>query len=110
MTVSETIETGPFASVRLKRSFQWNSINGHRSVSPEPQTKRIRSENLDFQKEDRTLSSLTVPAQQSVLLLHGKGHKYTLQRGYNVPDIKNDRELLIRIQYVGLNPIDWKSA
>lgn len=110
MTISKTIESGTVVSTRIKRSFDWNIINGQRSVSPEPQTKRIRSEYFDYQKEERTLNSSVIPAQQNVLLLHGKGQRYTLEEGYTIPEIKNDWELLIRIQYIGLNPIDWKSA
>jgi hypothetical protein len=110
MTISKTIETGTLVSTKLKRPFHWNVINGQSSMSPEPQSKKIRSEHLDFQKEERTLSSSVLPAQQKVLLLHGKGHKYEIQEGYAIPNIKDHRELLIKIQYIGLNPIDWKSA
>jgi hypothetical protein len=110
MTISETIETGTLLSTKLKRPFHWNIINGQSSVSPEPRPRKIRSERLDFQREGRTLSSSVLPAHQNVLLLNGKGHKYKIQEGYRIPAIRDDRELLIKIQYIGLNPIDWKSA
>jgi NADPH:quinone reductase-like Zn-dependent oxidoreductase len=45
-----------------------------------------------------------------MLLLHGKGQRYVLESNYTVQNIKNDDELLIKVQYIGLNPIDWKSA
>ena len=113
MSLIRTIETtsfSTFSSKRLKRTFQWNSINGHRSVSPEPIPKKSRIELHEFQTEERQLSSFTIPAQQTVLLLHGKGQRYVLEPNYIVPNIKNDDELLIKVQYIGLNPIDWKSA
>jgi hypothetical protein len=114
MTVSATIESGGHASVGLKRPFQWNSINGQRSVSPEPRTKRARHDigkfESEYQREARTFNFSVIPAKQNVLLLHGKGQRYIRQQDYSVPRIKDDRELLIKVQYVGLNPIDWKSA
>lgn len=110
MTLIETVGTGKSASVKLKRPFEWNSINGQRSVSPEPRPKRVRSDLVEFQRENRTLSSSAIPAKQDVFLLHGKGQRYKLEKSYAVPEIKDDREILIRIQYIGLNPIDWKSA
>jgi hypothetical protein len=110
MTVIETIETSTFASARPKRPFQWNVINGQRSVSPESLPKKARSESPDFRREPKTLSSSAIPAQQKVLLLLEKGQRYELEENYAVPEIKDDRELLLRIQYIGLNPIDWKSV
>ena len=110
MTIIETIETSTFASARLKRPFQWNVINGQRSVSPEPLPKKARSESPDFCREQVTLSSSAIPAQQKVLLLLGKGQRYELEENYAVPEIRDDRELLLKIQYIGLNPIDWKSV
>jgi hypothetical protein len=100
MTVIETIETSTFASARLKRPFQWNVINGQKA----------RSESPDFRREQVTLSSSAIPAQQKVLLLLGKGQRYELEENYAVPEIRDDRELLLKIQYIGLNPIDWKSV
>ena len=109
-SISKTIEAGAFAPVRVKRAFHWNAINGHRSVSPEPQRKRTRVDTVDFQREERTLKSSLVQKQQTVLLLHGKGQRYEITKEYRVPEVSDDHELLIKAQYIGLNPIDWKSA
>ncbi|KAF4634524.1 hypothetical protein G7Y89_g3574 [Cudoniella acicularis] len=110
MTPIQTIKTSTFTPIRLKRTFQWNAINGHRSASPEPLLKRTRSKLLNFQREQRPLDSSTIPAQQTVFLLHGKGQRYAPESKYIVLEIKDDRELLVKIQYTSLNLIDWKSA
>ncbi|KAF1987584.1 quinone oxidoreductase [Aulographum hederae CBS 113979] len=65
----------------------------------------------DFHREERTLGSSAVPpSRQKALLLHEKGQRYELSNDYAVPEIQSDEEVLIKVQYIGLNPIDWKSA
>ena len=52
---------------------------------------------------------LLVPETQAVLLLHGARQPYQLTEGYAVPKADNDHELLVKVQVIGLNPIDWKA-
>ncbi|KAF2437000.1 GroES-like protein [Tothia fuscella] len=47
--------------------------------------------------------------KQEVLLLHDLKQKYALSKDYLVPKLKREDELLIKVQYIGLNPIDWKA-
>ena len=110
MSAVETIESGGHVPLKLKRPFQWNPINGQRSVSPEPASKKRRSGVLKFQEDDKTLNLLSIPSHQTVLILHGARQDYMLQNSYPVPQLKDDRELLVRIGYIGLNPLDWKSV
>lgn len=47
--------------------------------------------------------------QQEVLLLHGPKQRYAHTRDQAIPGLKNDREMLVKVQVIGLNPIDWKA-
>ncbi|RAH46240.1 zinc-binding alcohol dehydrogenase family protein [Aspergillus brunneoviolaceus CBS 621.78] len=47
-------------------------------------------------------------ATQSALLLHGIGQEYTLVTDHAIPSILGEEEILVKIQAIGLNPIDWK--
>lgn len=46
--------------------------------------------------------------QQDVLLLHGPGKRYSLEKQKDIPTLKTDREVLIQVLAIGLNPVDWK--
>jgi hypothetical protein len=54
--------------------------------------------------------SLPLPRTQSALILHGLRQPYRLTTVHQVPKVLAPNELVIRIQAVGLNPIDWKSV
>ncbi|PYH49364.1 zinc-binding alcohol dehydrogenase family protein [Aspergillus saccharolyticus JOP 1030-1] len=47
-------------------------------------------------------------ATQSALLLHGVGQQYTLVTDHAIPSILGQEEILVKVQAIGLNPIDWK--
>ncbi|KFY53989.1 hypothetical protein V497_08085 [Pseudogymnoascus sp. VKM F-4516 (FW-969)] len=46
---------------------------------------------------------------QDVLLLHGVKQRYTHTSKYEIPHIKDDSEMLVKVTVIGLNPIDWKA-
>ncbi len=46
---------------------------------------------------------------QEVLLLHGVKQKYIHTIEQPIPVLRNDREMLVEVQVIGLNPIDWKA-
>lgn len=48
-------------------------------------------------------------AEQDVLLLHGPKQRYAHTKKHPVPKVENDREMLVAVDVVGLNPIDWKA-
>ncbi|KAK3377115.1 chaperonin 10-like protein [Lasiosphaeria ovina] len=52
---------------------------------------------------------LSAPETQTVLLLHAAKQPYQLTDSYPVPQLQGDREVLVRVQAIGLNPIDWKA-
>lgn len=48
--------------------------------------------------------------QQDLLLLHGPRQKYKLEKSSNIPELQGDREILVQVLAIGLNPVDWKGA
>jgi hypothetical protein len=47
--------------------------------------------------------------EQDVLLLHAPKQRYAYTKKHPIPRIENDREMLVAVDVVGLNPIDWKA-
>jgi hypothetical protein len=70
--------------------------------------KRRRIQKHDFLRQVTFEHADTIIKQQ-VLLLHAPKQKYVLTDDYAIPELKNEEELLIKVQYIGLNPIDWKA-
>lgn len=48
--------------------------------------------------------------QQDILLLHGPRQKYSLAKAQDIPTLRDDREILVQVLAIGLNPVDWKGA
>ena len=46
---------------------------------------------------------------QEVLLLHGPKQRYAHTKKHPIRSLKDDREMLVKVEVVGLNPIDWKA-
>jgi hypothetical protein len=46
---------------------------------------------------------------QEVLLLHGVKQRYAHTREQPIPRIEHHSEMLVAVEVVGLNPIDWKA-
>ena len=46
---------------------------------------------------------------QEVLLLHGVRQRYALTKAHPRPSIEDEREMLVAVEVIGLNPIDWKA-
>ena len=77
-----------------------------------PRRPRLSSENPKeksvIQVVEVPQSSVPEPNTQRALVVASKG-KYELRNDYPVPSV-GQGEVMIRICYVGLNPIDWKSV
>ncbi|KAK2010671.1 alcohol dehydrogenase GroES-like domain-containing protein [Colletotrichum eremochloae] len=50
-----------------------------------------------------------IPQTQTVLILHAAKQPYETIDGYEVPEIRGEREVLVKTEHIGLNPIDWKA-
>jgi hypothetical protein len=113
---------------KQKRTHWGNVINGLRSPSPEPRSvKRARtaaaglrtpeseiddSEEIESEFQRESVKDEVVPETQKVLLLREIKSKYEIVEGYSTPEIVtgNEDELVVKVLFVGLNPIDWKSV
>ncbi|KFY52592.1 hypothetical protein V496_08343 [Pseudogymnoascus sp. VKM F-4515 (FW-2607)] len=89
------------------------------TTSTSPSTKRQHHERDDIVekprkrrqtiREEPNVDSFQV-THQEVLLLHGVKQRYALTPKYEIPQIKNDGEMLVKVTVIGLNPIDWKAS
>lgn len=69
-----------------------------------------RDEQHSASLQKRTIPVVTaVPETQTVLLLHGPRQAYQLTQGYAVPQVQSEHDVLVKVQAIGLNPIDWKA-
>ncbi|GAA5992984.1 hypothetical protein JCM5350_004307 [Sporobolomyces pararoseus] len=55
------------------------------------------------------MSTNVLPETQSALLVHGPRQKYQLS-SIPLPNFQSEDEVLVRIDAIGLNPVDWKSV
>ncbi|KAE9362610.1 quinone oxidoreductase [Stipitochalara longipes BDJ] len=98
-------ETPPREKTEAKLVHPW----------PEPETtpedalpaKRRKIHHIE-ENEDLQLEAFNV-FNQEVLLLHGPKQRYAHTTDQPIPSIQNDREMLVAVEVVGLNPIDWKA-
>ncbi|PVH86522.1 GroES-like protein [Cadophora sp. DSE1049] len=91
-------ETPPYDKISTQPLHPW----------PEPET--VPEETV-VRKRRKTLVedvefNLT---HQEVLLLHAPKQRYEHTKQQPIPELKTDREMLVEVKVVGLNPIDWKA-
>ncbi|KAL1605223.1 hypothetical protein SLS60_004767 [Paraconiothyrium brasiliense] len=84
---------------------QWPAKWRRRSVVTTP-AEVAPEATSDFQRRNEEAN---VPDSQSALLLREIRTPYELNVSHNIPSIRHDHELLIRVRSIGLNPIDWKA-
>lgn len=79
---------------------------------PEPETipeEAFRSKRRKLDVEEKAEVAIFDITHQDVLLLHGVKQKYVHTKQQPIPRLENDREMLVAVEVVGLNPIDWKA-
>ncbi|KAG4031467.1 hypothetical protein MFRU_009g02400 [Monilinia fructicola] len=81
---------------------------------PEPETEPegiyLHSETEGSrEKDDSSHDSHLDVSHQEVLLLHAPKQRYAHTTEQPIPSLKDDREMLVAVEVVGLNPIDWKA-
>ncbi|USP77307.1 hypothetical protein yc1106_04581 [Curvularia clavata] len=81
------------------------SLKRTRSSAEPPPEKRTKIQN-EFQRRETTLQP---PHRQHALLLHAARQPYDLATSHATPEVKFANELLIKVEAIGLNPIDWKA-
>lgn len=82
------------------------------SLSPRstPQTTVLANGSADTSRDSQSQDEflrLSQP-QQDVLLLHGPGKRYSLEKQKDIPALRSDQEILVQVLAIGLNPVDWK--
>jgi hypothetical protein len=82
---------------------------------PEPETvpeqmNRSKRRKIDNAKTLEVTNDVPfdVPHQE-VLLLHGPKQKYAYTKDQPIPTLRDAREMLVEVEVIGLNPIDWKA-
>ncbi|CAE7210971.1 hypothetical protein P3342_012124 [Pyrenophora teres f. teres] len=73
-------------------------------------TRSLPDKRMKVQDEfQRRRSVPRPPERQHALLLHAARQPYDLATSHATPVIKLGSELLVRVEAIGLNPIDWKA-
>ncbi|KFY46219.1 hypothetical protein V494_00541 [Pseudogymnoascus sp. VKM F-4513 (FW-928)] len=98
MTTTSTSTTTTSTSPSTKRQH-----HGNDDVVDKPRKRRQTI------REEPAVERFQV-THQEVLLLHGVKQRYTHTTKYEIPQIKNDGEMLVKVSVIGLNPIDWKAS
>jgi len=95
----------PTADLKVKIIHPW----------PEPETEAEESSCSKRRKIDKILDTIKAEVEefnvphQEILLLHAPKQKYAHTKEQPIHILKNDREMLVAVHAVGLNPIDWKA-
>jgi hypothetical protein len=77
-----------------------------RFTPAEPANSKRRKTDDDFTRNE---DDIVLPETQSALQLHAIRQPYKVTKDHETPTMQNDFELLVKVQAVGLNPIDWKA-
>ncbi|TVY59719.1 Trans-enoyl reductase lepG [Lachnellula suecica] len=80
----------------------------HNWPEPETEPEEVYFEIPWTSSSQETDGNFNVP-HQDVLLLHGPKQKYEHTKKQPIPVLENEREMLVEVEVVGLNPIDWKA-
>lgn len=112
ITSSSSNGKTPFSSLGGSSSTSYANTNGHSNgITSNGQTGNTPYTNGYPQPTHGGDDFIKLDApQQDVLLLHGPRQKYSLEKAQQIPELRADREILIQVLAVGLNPVDWKGA
>ncbi|KAF1943942.1 GroES-like protein [Clathrospora elynae] len=82
-----------------------------RSATASPSNARTQTKRRKIQEQDEfqcVEGEFPSPRVQSALMLHAIRQPYELSTDHEVPVVQHNHELLLKVNAVGLNPIDWK--
>lgn len=104
----------PFRSLTSNGQSSHSDANGHSSHNRATAKTNGHSDhhaatNGNSHGHNDEFLKLSTP-QQDVLMLHGPRQRYSLEKAQEIPELKHDREMLIQVLAIGLNPVDWKGA
>ncbi|KAH8802681.1 chaperonin 10-like protein [Xylogone sp. PMI_703] len=107
-------QTPPSAEGGVKGVQSWpgseiNTISGAAVVVEKSQIEEEQVLVVEKDEDAEIIAEELISEHQDVLLLHGPKQRYIHTPKYAVPELHTDREMLVNVQAVGLNPIDWKA-
>lgn len=101
--------TPPSPMLKAKRALEDSDTEGEGSNKRRRATsKGIKAGEAD-EADDSQPKNEAKEVHQNALLLHGPKQRYQLADKHQIPALENNREMLVKVQAIGLNPIDWKA-
>lgn len=94
--------TPPSPMLKTKRSLETSDIE---EVGSKRRRETSKSQKLDIVEKSESQEAI----HQNALLLHAPKQRYQLASKHEIPSLKNNREMLVKVHAIGLNPIDWKA-
>jgi len=70
---------------------------------------RSSEDDATVENNEHTDCMTRFPLTQKALVLYGLKQQYVLDSQYAVPMVRSPEEILIQVECIGLNPIDWKA-
>lgn len=117
-----TVHTQTYRSGSLEQSLTPpktppSETNLKKVVHPRPEPDTTVEEELPSKRrktngvEITPAADITVfdVAHQEVLLLHAPKQRYAHIKQQPIPTLDHDHEMLVAVEAIGLNPIDWKA-
>lgn len=98
----------PGTSDGLADGVDWGTATPRNTISLIDIDNKLKSETRPATEHIHPAEQL--PAKQKAVLLHGIRERFRLKNDHEVPETKNAHELVVKIQAIGLNPVDWKSV
>ena len=96
---------------RSRRQRRVSKLESEPKVIPNQtheQAQKTSASSGPFARKPLASHQQLIPSAQHQLLLSAPKEAYTLVEDASTPSPSNDREVVIQIQTIGLNPIDWK--
>ncbi|KAI4949278.1 hypothetical protein J4E91_005016 [Alternaria rosae] len=84
-------------------------IKRTRSITAASSKETISKRRKTIERAQQKGEEETLPTVQSALKLHAIRQPYEVSDEHPLPSIQHDSELLVKVQAIGLNPIDWKA-
>lgn len=91
-------------SIRRKENAE-NNVKAESQPAAEAQTHTYSEQSA---AQVNGINGVTIK-RQSALFLQAVRQKYVLVTDHIVPAVQHDGEILVKVDAVGLNPIDWKA-
>lgn len=81
----------------IGKGYETNGIEALKSETPGSKIdSEINGTATNQQTKDDRFQRLPKP-QQEILLLHGPGQRYRLEKAHDIPELKSDQEILVQV-------------